>query len=315
MCIRNIILEKILFFLTTLFLISTMTFILMKSIPGDPFLQEQAIPEEILRSMHAHYGLDKPLLVQYIKYMKGVCIGDLGPSFKYEGRTTNDFIYEGFPVSFYLGFMSFVLALVWGITWGSLAAFYHKKWPDTLVKGLSVLGMSIPGFVLATLLQYVFSMKLGWLPVARLNGISSMILPVISLASFPASFITKLTRSSMIEVFGKEYILTAKSKGISSWQIWKNHVLKNSLLPIVSYLGTLFSYLIVGSFIIEKIFGIPGLGGWFVISIINRDYTVIMGLTIFYSSIVLFVMMITDIIYTYIDPRITHFKRGSYSTK
>lgn len=296
--------EKIFFFIATLFLISTITFILMKSIPGDPFLQEQAIPEEILRSMHAHYGLDQPLFTQYITYIKGVFVGDLGPSFRYEGRTTNDFIREGFPVSFCLGFTSFLFALFWGVLWGSLSAFYHQKWQDTCIRFLSVIGMSIPGFILATLLQYVFSIKLGWLPIARLDSYTAMILPVISLSAFPASFIAKLTRSSMIETLQKEYILTARSKGISSWQVWRCHVFKNSLLPIASYLGTLFSFLIVGSFVVEKIFGIPGLGSWFVISIINRDYTVIMGLTIFYSSIVLVVMMMTDFIYTCIDPRI-----------
>jgi oligopeptide transport system permease protein len=298
------ILKKLLYFAITLFTVVTLTFFLMKSIPGDPFTQEQAIPEEIMQNLYEHYGLDKPLHIQYLKYIKGFLTLDLGPSFKYEGRTTNQIIKEGFPISATLGLIAFGLAIFWGILWGSIAAFYKGRYLDHFGMLLAVAGMSVPSFITATLLQYIFSIKLGVLPIARWGTFSHMILPAIALASFPSAFIARMTRASMVEVLQKEYILTAKAKGLSKFQIWKKHVLKNSLLPVISYLGTLFASITTGSFIVEKIFGIPGLGGWMVSSITNRDYTIIMGLTIFYSFILLISITITDIIYFFLDPRI-----------
>ncbi len=298
------ILKKLLFFAITLFTVVTLTFFLMKSIPGDPFTQEQAIPEEIMQSLYEHYGLDKPLHIQYVKYIKGFLTLDLGPSFKYEGRTTNQIIKEGFPISATLGFVAFFLALFWGVFWGSIAAFYKGKFLDHLAMVLAVGGMSVPSFITATFLQYIFAIKLGILPIARWGSIYHIILPALALSAFPTAFIARMTRASMVEVLQKEYILTARAKGLSKYQIWKNHVLKNSFLPVLSYLGTLFASIITGSFIVEKIFGIPGLGGWMVSSITNRDYTIIMGLTIFYSFILLISITITDIIYFFLDPRI-----------
>ena len=276
----------------------------MKIVPGDPFSQEQAIPEEILQTLHAHYGLDKPLYVQYIKYLKGVITFNLGPSFKYEQRTVNHIISEGFPISASLGAFALIIALFWGVFWGSIAAFYRGRWQDRLATLISVLGMSVPSFIMATILQYIFAMKCRWLPVARWGEFQHMILPAISLASFPSAFIAQLTKSSMIEVLEKEYILTAKSKGLSSFHIWKSHVCKNSLLPVVSYLGPLSVYILTGSFVVEKIFGIPGMGCWFVDSIANRDYTIILGLTIFYSSLLLFIIFLLDLLFLFLDPRI-----------
>lgn len=298
------IVKKLLFFALTLFTVVTLTFFLMKSIPGDPFTQEQTIPEEIMKSLYEHYGLDKPLHIQYFKYIKGFLTLDLGPSFKYEGRTTNQIIREGFPISATLGCIALMLAIFWGVLWGSIAAFYKEKFLDHFAMILAVAGMSVPSFITATLLQYIFSIKLGVLPIARWGTFAHMILPAIALASFPSAFIARMTRASMVEVLQKEYILTAKAKGLSKFQIWKKHVLKNSLLPVISYLGTLFASITTGSFIVEKIFGIPGLGGWMVSSITNRDYTIIMGLTIFYSFILLISITITDIIYFFLDPRI-----------
>ncbi len=296
--------KKILFFAITLFTIVTLTFFLMKSIPGDPFTQEQAIPEEILKNLYEHYGLDKPLYIQYIKYIKGFLTLDLGPSFLYEGRTTNQIIREGFPISATLGFIAFILAVFWGVFWGSIAAFYKGRFLDHFAMILAVSGMSVPSFITATVLQYIFSIQLGIFPIARWGTISHMVLPAIALASFPSAFIAKMTRESMVEVLQKEYILTAKAKGLSKFQIWRKHVLKNSLLPVISYLGTLFASITTGSFIVEKIYGIPGLGGWMVSSITNRDYTIITGLTIFYSFILLISITMTDIIYFFLDPRI-----------
>ena len=300
------IVKKILFSITTLFIIVTITFFLMKSIPGDPFSQEQTIPEEIMKNLYEYYELDKPLYIQYFKYLKGFVTFDLGPSFKYEGRTVNQIINQGFPISAVLGLSALFLAIFWGVMWGSIAAFNKGKILDHIAMVIAVGGMSVPSFISATILQYIFSVKLGILPIARWGTIFHVILPSIALASFPSAFIARLTRSSMVEVLQKEYILTAKAKGLSKFQIWKNHVLKNSLLPVISYLGTLFASITTGSFIVEKIFGIPGLGGWMVSSITNRDYTIIMGLTIFYSFLLLVSMTFTDIIYFILNPKLKH---------
>jgi len=302
--IARYIFKKFLLFTATLFTVVTLTFILMKSIPGDPFLQEQAIPKEIVDSLHKYYGLDQPLYIQYYKYIKGIATWELGPSFKYEGRTINDIIKDGFPTSATLGLIALSFALFWGITWGSLAAFYRGKWQDHLAMTIAVLGMSVPSFIMATMFQYIFAMKLSLLPIARWGSIKHAILPGLALSAFPGAFIARLTRSTMVEILEKEYILTARSKGLSKFTIWKSHILKNSLLPIVSYLGTLLASILTGSFVVEKIFGIPGLGCWFVNSITNRDYTIIMGLTVFYSLILMVSNFLIDILYLFLDPRI-----------
>ncbi len=298
--------------LATLFFVATLTFVLMKSIPGDPFLQEQAIPEEIMKNLHAHYGLDQPIYIQYFKYIKGIVTWDLGPSFKYEGRSVNDIIRDGFPISFSLGLFALILALSWGVFWGSLAAFYRGKWQDRFATVIAVLGMSVPSFIMATFLQFIFGMKLGLLPIARWGSFSHMILPAIAISSFPSAFIARLTKTSMIEVLEKDYIMTARSKGLTTFEIWKNHVFKNSILPVISYLGTLTANIFTGSFVVEKIFGIPGIGSWFVNSITNRDYTIIMGLTIFYSSILMLTIFLSDLLLFFLDPRIKNNQLEQY---
>ncbi len=301
-------LKKALILFSSFFVVVTLTFFLMHAIPGDPFAQDKAIPEEILKALHAHYGLDQPLWIQYIQYLQGLCQGDLGPSFKYQGRLVQDIIRDGFPISCYLGFQSLFIALIGGIACGSLAAFKHGRWQDHLMMVVAVLGISIPSFILATYLQYLFAMKLGWLPVARWGSFAQTILPSLSLAAMPLAFIARLIRANMVEVLGQDYIYTAKAKGLNSLQIFWKHALKNAMLPIISFLGPLTAAVLTGSFAIEKIFGIPGLGSWFVLSITNRDYTVIMGTTIFYSALLLFCVFIVDLLYCWIDPRIRHGK-------
>lgn len=276
----------------------------MKAIPGDPFLQEQAIPEEIMKSLYRHYGLDQPLHIQYFKYLKGFLTWDLGPSFKYESRTINDIIREGFPITASLGALALLMALIWGIFWGSIAAFNRGRWGDHIAMTIAVIGMSVPSFILASVLQYFLAMKMSLFPIARWGTFSHMILPAISLSAFPSAFIARMTRASMVEVLEKEYVLTARAKGLSNFTIWRKHILKNSLLPVVSYIGTLFSSIFTGSFVVEKIFGIPGIGGWLVSSITNRDYTIIMGLTVFYSIILMISIYVVDLIYFFLDPRI-----------
>ncbi|MDN3504123.1 MAG: ABC transporter permease [Rhabdochlamydiaceae bacterium] len=290
--------------LISLFAVITLTFFLMKAIPGNPFLQEQAIPQEILDAMMHHYGFDKPIFVQYLTYLKKVVTFSLGPSFKFEGWSVNQIIYDGFPISLCLGVCALSLSITFGILLGTLSALYRGKWQDHFFMVLAVLGISTPSFILATLLQYLFAMKLSILPIARWGGISHLVLPVISLSALPTAFIARLVKTNMIETLEQDYITMAKAKGLSTIKIVWHHVLKNSILPVLSYIGHISASIMTGSFVIEKIFGIPGLGSWFVGSIINRDYTVIMGITVFYSSFLMLCIFIVDILYMLIDPRI-----------
>lgn len=277
---------------------------MMMAIPGDPFIQEQPVTKEILDNIYRHYGLDKPLYVQYFKYIKGVLTFDLGPSYKYEGRLVQNIIAEGIPTSFFIGIQALLLSTSLGITLGATAAYFRSKWQDHLCTFLSVIGISIPGFLMATFLQYTFSIKIPLLPVARLESYAHTILPTLALASMPMAFIARLTRNNMIDVFHKNFITVAYAKGLSTFQVFKSHILKNSLLPVITYLGPLTCSILTGSFVIERIFALPGLGGWFVNSIMNRDYTLIIGITLFYSCLLLTITFFIDLLYPLIDPRI-----------
>lgn len=296
-------LKKVAILFFTLLIIMTMTFFLMKAIPGDPFSAEQDMPKEIKEALFSYYGLDKPLYIQYFKYLKGFCTFDFGPSLIYEGRTTTQIIKEGFPISFSLGMESLFLSLAFGIFFGSVAALYKGKWQDSAAILFTTVGISVPNFLLAALLQYIFSIKLGWLPVARWGSFEQSILPAISLALMPTAFIAKLIRANMVEVLQQDYIKTARAKGLRKHQIILKHALRNSILPVISYLGPVVTYIITGSFVIEKIFGIPGLGQWLISSISSRDYPVIMGLAVFFSSLLVMIVYFGDILYSYIDPR------------
>jgi oligopeptide transport system permease protein len=297
-------LKKLVILAASLFVVVTLTFVLTHSIPGDPFADEEMIPEEILKALKHHYGLDLPLHVQFGKYFTNLLKGDLGPSFKYHGRTANDVIGEGFPISLTLGMEALLLAIGMGVILGSFAAFKRGKWQDQGTILLAVIWISVPSFILATILQYVFAMQFDWFPVARWGSFAQSVLPALSLAALPTAMIARLTRSSMVEVLQQDYILTAKSKGLNSFQIVYRHALRNALLPVVTYLGPLTANVLTGSFVVEKIFGIPGLGQWFVMSVGNRDYTLIMSLTIFYSAFLMVCVFIVDILYSLLDPRI-----------
>jgi oligopeptide transport system permease protein len=287
-----------------LLVIITITFFLMKAIPGDPFTQEKALPQEILDALYEHYKLNDPWYIQYIHYLKSIACFDLGPSFKYKARTVNDIIKSGFPISATLGLEAMLLAISCGIFLGTLAALKQHRWQDYTAMLVAVIGISVPSFILAAFLQYVFAIQLDLLPVARWGTFKQSILPSVALAALPTAFIARLTRSNMLEVLSMDYIKTAHSKGLSEITVIFKHGLRNGLLPVVTYLGMLTANILTGSFIIEKIFGIPGLGQWFINSITNRDYTVIMGLTVFYSLILLTAIFLVDLIYGWIDPRI-----------
>ncbi len=296
--------KKIVVLAASLWVVVTLTFLLTHAIPGDPFLDEEMIPLEIVQALHRHYGLDKPLWEQYATYLLNLLHGDLGPSLKYLGRTANDIIRDGFPISLTLGLEALLLAISGGISLGALAALKRGRLQDQLTMFAAVLGISVPSFILASILQYIFSMQLDWLPVARWGTFEHTLLPALSLSALPMAMIARLTRSSMVEVLQQDYILTAKAKGLSIFQIIFKHALRNSLLPVVTYLGSLTANVLTGSFVIEKIFGIPGLGQWFVLSVFNRDYSLIMSLTIFYSAFLMLCIFIVDILYSCLDPRI-----------
>lgn len=297
-------LKKALILLLSLWVVVTGTFFLMHLVPGDPFIGERVIPKEVLDSLYAHYGLDQPLMVQYMKYLKGLLQGELGPSIVYEGRSVNQFIKEGFPISLYLGLQALTLAIPSGILLGTIAAMKRGKWQDLLAMALSTLGVSVPSFVLAPLFQFIFCVKLHLLPVARWGGFEHTILPTLALAALPTAFIARLTRSNMVEVLTQDYIKTALAKGLPLFRVALRHGLKNALLPVLTYLGPVTSSIVTGSFIIEKIFAIPGLGAWMIHSINGRDYPMILGLAVFFSTFLMISVFIVDMLYTLLDPRL-----------
>lgn len=287
-----------------LWIVITITFFLMHAIPGGPFTAEKSLPPYVLHSIEERYKLNDPLYKQYGDYLCNLVQGDLGPSFKYPGRSVNDIIKDGFPVSFKLGIEAILIAIIIGIPAGILAGVKKDKWQDRAVNFFTTLGVAVPSFVVAALLIYVLSTKLHLLPAAMWNGWRYEIMPAVALSGMPMSFIARLTRSSMLDILSQDYIKTARAKGLSWSKVLVKHALPNSLIPVVTYLGPMTASILTGSFVIETIFAIPGLGQYFVTSIYNRDYTVILGVTIFYSVIVIVLNMVVDLLYLLLDPRI-----------
>lgn len=277
---------------------------MMKGIPGDPFNEEQSLRQDMHESLNRHHGFDRPLLIQYFDYLKDLFKGQLGFSLKYPGRSVNQIIQENFPISAQLGLQAFFIACVFGICLGTVSAYYSKLWPDQSILFLTTIGISIPSFILAALLQYSLAIYFPIFPLARWGTFAQTILPSFALAATPMAFIARLTRTGLLEVLQTDYIKLAKAKGLPL-RIWLwRHALRNALLPVLSYLGPLLANVLVGSFVIEKIFSIPGLGQWFVNSVANRDYSLIMGLTLFYSLLLLCAVFLIDILYGIWDPRI-----------
>jgi len=288
----------------SLFFIVTLTFFMMKAIPGGPFKSEKALPPQIEQAINEKYHLDDPLWKQYLDYLVRTARWDLGPSFKYQYVTVNDIIRDYFPVSAQLGAVSVILALGLGISAGIISALKQNQIQDYGTMVLATLGFSVPSFVIAGLLQYLFAYKWHLLPPAMWGSWQNMVMPVLSLATLPTCVIARLMRTSMLEVLQQDYIKTARAKGLPARKIITGHVLRNAILPVVTYLGPLIAAIFTGSFIIEYIFAVPGLGRSFVTSVQNRDYTVIMGTTVFYSLFLMIMNLIVDIAYAIIDPRI-----------
>ena len=298
------IVKRILFGVLTAFVVATLTFFIMNLVPGGPFLSEKAVTPQAQAAMEAKYGLDKPLFVQYLTYMGDILHGDMGMSLKKRGFTVNDIIRNKFPVSARLGLLSVLVSVLVGVPLGSVAAYNRGKVLDSIIIVFSTAGIAIPTFLSSTLLMYVLSVKLSLLPSLGLSSPASYIMPVIALSLYPASYIARLMRSSMLDVIGQDYMRTARAKGVSTFKSIFKHALRNAILPVVTYLGPLLAYLMTGSFIVEKIFTIPGLGSEFVAAIPSRDYPLIMGTTIFLACLIIMMNVIVDIAYAFIDPRI-----------
>ena len=301
---KKFVLKRLLMAIVTMWVIITITFVIMHSVPGDPFAREGKMPEQVYQNLRAQYGLDKPVSEQYVIYLKNIMKGDFGKSMKSQAETVNQMIERGAPVSAQIGLQAFIISIILGPALGSIAALYQNKLPDYITMIIAIIGISVPSFIFATLLVQFVAKQVAWLPISGWGTFSHSILPSLSLALMPIAASARLMRSSMLEVLGQDYIRTARSKGLSKFKVIMGHAVRNAILPVVSTLGTTLSGLLTGSFVIEKIFGVPGLGNFLISSVTNRDYTLIMGTTIFYSFVLIILLLIVDILYVIIDPRI-----------
>ena len=299
-------LRRLLVAVPTLFLVVTVAFFMMRAAPGSPFVNERQLTPQVKAAVEAKYGFDRPLTEQYVRYLGDVVRGDFGPSLKYRDKSVLDILRENYKVSLILGLSSIVLAAIVGLSLGVIAALRQNRSADYLTMAIAILGVCIPTFVTAPLLVLVFASKLGWLPTAGWNGgaLANLILPITVLALPQIAIISRLTRAGMIEVLKSNYIRTARSKGLPESLIVRKHALRAAILPLVSYLGPAAAGLLTGSLVVEKIFNLPGLGKFFVISALQRDYTVVMGMVIVYALLILVLNLIADMLYAALDPRV-----------
>ncbi len=299
------ILKRLLVSLLTLWIMFTLTFFLMHLTPGNPFLGDRKITPEIMANLEAKYGLDKPLLTQYGIYAKNILKGDLGESIKLAGQSVGEIIVRKFPYSLKLGLFASAIAIVFGTILGTISALKKNTGADRAIMFFVTIGIAVPSFVVATVSMVVFGVKLSIFPtVSRLDTLSSYILPGFALSFFPLSFITRLMRSSMLDVINQDYIRTARAKGLSERVVIFKHGLRNGILPVVTYAGPMVASVLTGSFVIESIFSIPGLGSSFVTSITAKDYPTVMGVTIFFGALLIVMNLLVDVIYRFVDPRI-----------
>lgn len=302
-------LSRLLQGIVTVWFIATATFIAMHAVPGDPLSSDKAVSEEIRRNLEQKYGLDKPLLTQYAIYMGNMLRGDFGISFTQKNREVNDIIREHFPVSAILGILAITFAALGGILWGALTAIYRNRLPDVIIMFLVILGISVPSFVFAALGQLVLvnlNELSGFtvLPVAGWGTVAHMLVPALVLGLGTMAFLTRLMRSSMLEVVNSDYIRTARSKGLPPTRIFTRHQLRNAILPVITVLGPSIAAITTGGFVVELVFAIPGLGRYFVQAVQQLDYTVIMGTTVFYGAFLVFMVIVVDLLYGMVDPRV-----------
>ena len=298
------ILKRIGLAILTVWVVITITFFVMHAVPGGPFLSEKAISETAMKALEAKYGMDKPLMVQYFTYLKDIVLHfDFGPSIKNRGREVVTIIFDGMKTSAKLGIIAAFLALIFGVVLGAIAALRRNKFIDKLIMVITTAFVSMPSLIMGALFLILFVINLKWFPG---NGSTAkgLILPIITLSLYPMAYITRLTRSSMLDVLGQDYIRTAKAKGVSKRNIIFGHAMKNSLIPVITYFGPMLAYIVTGSIVVEQIFAVSGIGRAFVSSIINRDYPMIMGTTIILAILIVIMNMVSDILYKVVDPRI-----------
>ncbi|MDA0772092.1 MAG: ABC transporter permease [Cyanobacteria bacterium] len=296
--------KKIISILLTFFLLVSASFFMLHSLPGNPFEEGKRLSPAIILKLEKKYGLDKPLFQQYCSYITNLLLkADLGPSLKYPDRDVGDILADALPVSLLLGFFAFIIAVIFGLSLGTVAALAPNSWSGRLASAFSSLGMSMPSFVFAGILIYIFALSLGWLPVALLEGPEYFILPAFTLAVAPSAYIARITRSSMIETLAKQHIKTALAKGLSYWNVVIKHGLRNSLVPIVTVLGPIAAILITGSFVVEYIFALPGMGKYFVTAFTNRDYFLVSGVIVVFSIVLLVINTIVDLLIRYLNPK------------
>lgn len=297
--------KRICYMIITLFAVATITFFLMRSIPGDPLASmARTLPEQTKANYYAKYGLDQPLFTQYLMYMKGLVHFDLGESILYAGRSVTGEIARTSPISGMVGGTALIIGTLIGVVLGIIAALKKNRWPDYIVMFIAILGATIPVFVLASLMQYVFAVKLGWLPASGWGKPSNMVLPVIVMGFGSVATYARYIKSSMLDTLGQDYVLTARAKGLSERAVILKHVLRNSLLPAVTIFSSSVVGVFTGAFVTEKMFSIPGIGFYYVSSINNNDYTMIMGTTVFYAALFIIMQLVVDFAYMILDPRI-----------
>ena len=301
-------LRRLVGILPTLLAIVTAAFFLMRLAPGGPFDEERTVPPQILANLQAAYGLDQPVHVQYRNYLTGLLHGELGPSFRMKDFSVAELIARGLPVTLTIGAAALALALLLGVPLGLLAARRHNGWIDHAVMGIALAGIAVPNFVVAPVLALLFGVRLGWLPVAgwEPGSLRHVLLPAVTLALPFVAYIARLTRGSLLEVLQSPYIRTARAKGLSGGAILRRHALRPTLLPVVSFLGPAIAALLTGSLVVEQVFGLPGIGRYFVQGAINRDYTLVMGMVVFYAVLILLLNLAVDLLYGWLDPRIRH---------
>ncbi len=298
------ILRRVVSALLTIWFVITITFLIMHNLPGSPFTGSRSLPDETRVALEAKYGLDKPITEQYLTYLGNFIKGDFGVSYLKRGVTTKAIIDSGFPYSAKIGILSVAIIMGFGVFFGAYAALRQNQFSDRVSMLLATLGTTIPSFVLATLYLYVFNKKLGLVPSYGAQSFSDYIGPALSIGVFSLAFITRLTRTSMLEVLQQDYIRTAKAKGLTNFVVITRHALRNALIPAVTYMGPCVATIVTGSFVVEKVFGIPGIGCLFTTSILNRDYSLILGVTVFYGVLLVAMVLLVDILYVLIDPRI-----------
>lgn len=286
-----------------LWVVTTLTFLMLQLAPGGPFDQEKPLPPDIEANLKAYYGLDKPLIEQYLQYLNNLLHGNLGPSFKYPGWTVNEIILDKLPVSAELGIYALSLAIIFGIGIGIVASLRQNTYTDYFTMSIAMVGICLPSFVIGPLLILLFAIKLEWLQASGWNDMGDQILPAVTMAFFYTAYLARLTRGGMLEILKQDYIRTAKAKGLSTWKITSVHALRNALPPIISYLGPALAGLISGSFVIETVFNIPGLGHFFVQAAFNRDYTLVLGIVICYAVVIILFNLVADIVLVWLNPR------------